>query len=145
MNALLSVINVKQIRAYSLQPKYVVEDKSSTVDMTEPSTSSSNKLPAGQVIQSLYDYVEDVLDGKVLKFKKDDLFIVIKSTKPEEWIYVVNRDGKLGYVPANFIQVIPSLEVEKHLSLLDDILDKLSGVAPSTDMMTVRQINHARV
>jgi hypothetical protein len=110
----------------------------------EPS-SSVNKLPAGQVIESLYDYIEDVLDGKVLKFKKGDMFIVIKSTKPEEWVYAVNRDGKLGYVPANFIRVITSLDPQEHLSLLDDILDRLSGTTPATDMITVRQINHARV
>lgn len=111
---------------------------------TEATSSSASKIPAGQLIESLYDYVEDVLDGKVLNFKKGDSFIVIKSTKPEEWIYAVNRDGKLGYVPANFVKILPEPNVTDHLALLDQILERLSH-ASASDMITVRQINHARV
>lgn len=107
-------------------------------------TSSGNKLPAGELIESLYDYTEDVLDGKVLNFLKGDSFIVIKSTKPEEWIYAVSREGKLGYVPANFVRIIPTPDPQDHLCLLDEILDKLSK-ASATDMIAVRQLNHARV
>ena len=114
--------------------------------MTTPTTevSCENKLPAGDVIEALYDYNEDVMDGKVLNFSKGNWFIIIKATKPDEWIYAVDREGKLGYVPANFVTIIHTLAPQDHLNILDQILDKLSK-ASATDMITVRQINHARV
>lgn len=115
--------------------------------------SEGEALPSGQLIKAIYDYTADVLESKVLSFCNGDHFIVIKSTKPEEWLYVVSAAGRLGYIPANFI-TIDILPDKCFLNLLDKILATLTANSTSAanpangasaDILTVRQINHAKV
>lgn len=115
--------------------------------------SEGEALPSGQLIKAIYDYTADVLESKVLSFSSGDHFVVIKSTKPEEWLYVVSAAGRLGYIPANFI-TIDILPDKSFLSLLDTILATLTANSTcaanppngeSADILTVRQINHAKV
>lgn len=53
------------------------------------------------VVKSLYEFESS--DLKVLSFGVEEWFIVIKLTKPNEWLYVVNFKGRLGYIPANYV------------------------------------------
>lgn len=58
-----------------------------------------------QLVKAAYDYDADPTDdGKVLSCAIGERYIVIKSTKPQDWLYVVNCKGRLGYIPANFVQ-----------------------------------------
>lgn len=143
------------LRAYSW---CLVSDRrhSSSLLPTMPivtARSEGEALPSGQLIKAIYDYTADVLESKVLSFSAGDHFVVIKSTKPEEWLYVVSAAGRLGYIPANFI-TIDVLPDKVFLNLLDQILSTLSSVSSSAsnppngasaDLLTVRQVNHARV
>ena len=68
---------------------------------------------------------------------------MIKFTKPDEWLYVVSGTGSLGYVPANFVRNQP-MHDEQLLKLVEGILQRL-GPASGGNMVTARQVNHARV
>lgn len=59
---------------------------------------------SSQLVKAIYDYEADQSDAKVLSCVAGDRFVVIKSSKPQDWLYVVNTKGRLGYVPANFVQ-----------------------------------------
>lgn len=59
---------------------------------------------SSQLVKALYDYEADQSDAKVLSCGAGERFIVIKLSKPLDWLYVVNCKGRLGYIPANFVQ-----------------------------------------
>ncbi|KAI1280540.1 NCK-interacting protein with SH3 domain [Halotydeus destructor] len=100
-------------------------------------------MSSSQLVKAIYDYDADPNDGKVLSCSLGELFIVIKASKPQDWLYVVNCSGRLGYIPANFVQN-DELEDSKYLEFIDSVVGLLEK-KPSNDMITVRQINHAQV
>jgi hypothetical protein len=104
---------------------------------------SSSLVTPGQLVRALYDYTADSSDGKVLNISAGELFVVIKFTNPDEWLYVVSASGSLGYIPANFVRNHP-LSDEELLKLVDGILQRLGPVATG-NVVTARQVNHARV
>jgi hypothetical protein len=54
-----------------------------------------------QVLRSVYEYESN--DNKVLNFKIGERFIIIKASKPNDWVYCVNSLGQLGYVPHDYV------------------------------------------
>ena len=73
-------------------------------------------MSSSQLVKAIYDYDADPNDGKVLSCVSGERFIVIKASKPQDWLYVVNNSGRLGYIPANFVQ---SDEVSKFTTMFD--------------------------
>lgn len=104
---------------------------------------SSSLVTAGQLVRALYDYTAESGGGKVLNIYAGELFIVIKFTKPDEWLYVVSESGSLGYIPANFVRNQP-MHDEELLKLVEGMLQRL-GPASDRNVVTARQVNHARV
>ncbi|XP_015792998.1 uncharacterized protein LOC107369227 [Tetranychus urticae] len=100
-------------------------------------------MAAHLLIRAIYDY--QASDLKVLHCKAGDRFIIIKQTEPRgDWLYVVNCQGKLGYIPANYTEP-DSLEDSKLLELIDTIISVLDADHNDPKIITIRQINHAQV
>ena len=100
-------------------------------------------MAAHLLIRAIYDY--QASDLKVLHCKAGDRFIIIKQTEPRgDWLYVVNCQGKLGYIPANYTEP-DSLEESKLLELIDNIISVLDADHNDPKIITIRQINHAQV
>ena len=53
------------------------------------------------ILRAVYEY--ESTDTKVLNFKVDEKFVVIKEMKPNDWVYCVNSLGQLGYVPRDYV------------------------------------------
>ena len=56
---------------------------------------------SSHVLRSVFEYESN--DNKVLNFKIDEMFVVIKEMKPNDWVYCVNSLGQLGYVPKDYV------------------------------------------
>ena len=100
-------------------------------------------LPESLLVKALYDYKAS--DPKVLSCSSDERFIIIKQSKPDiDWLYVVNCQGRLGYIPANYT-VQERLDDVSFLRLIDTIISVLDVHHNNSDIISVRQINHAQV
>lgn len=53
-----------------------------------------------RLLRAIYDYESP--DEKILNFKSGDIFILLKSA--DDFMYVVNAYGRLGFVPVNFCE-----------------------------------------
>ncbi|RWS25809.1 DUF2013 domain containing protein-like protein, partial [Leptotrombidium deliense] len=91
-------------------------------------------------VKALYDY--QAVDSKVLNFQTNDRFIVIKHSN--EWLYVINGNGQLGYVPANYVQQ-DSFDDQQLLVFVDAVIALLDVQRNDCNTITVRQVNHAKV
>ena len=84
-------------------------------------------LKSGQVIRAAFDYEAERDNSKVLSCRTGDLFIIIKAAQPEEWLYVINCEGSLGYVPANFVE--PHDSVSRSVIGMNGVLQVLFHVS----------------
>lgn len=54
------------------------------------------------VLRSVFDYTESS-DPKILTFDTSERFVLIKDPDNSDWYYVVNQQGKIGYVPNSYV------------------------------------------
>lgn len=68
---------------------------------------AASVMKPGHLIRALYSYKPDspAPNSTVLTCESGDQFILIKSTETQDWLYVINASGNLGYIPANFVSV----------------------------------------
>ncbi|RWS01188.1 DUF2013 domain containing protein-like protein [Dinothrombium tinctorium] len=92
------------------------------------------------LVKALYDY--EAIDAKVLNCTADERFIVIKHSN--EWLYVVNTNGRLGYIPANYVQS-ECVDDNEFLAFIDSVVSLLDAKHNDCNTITTRQINHAQV
>ncbi|XP_054162555.1 NCK-interacting protein with SH3 domain-like [Oppia nitens] len=95
------------------------------------------------VLKAVYEYESN--DNKVLNFKVEEKFIVIKETKPYDWVYCVNTLGQLGYVPKDYVveeKLIPETDL---LILIDSIAQQLDSKHNDRSGITDRQVKHAQI
>lgn len=99
---------------------------------------------SGLLIKAVYGYTAS--DSKVLNCSVGEWFIIIKQSDPQnDWLYVVNSKGRLGYVPSNYTEIEQSLDDRKLLELIDNIISVLDINHNDSKIITMRQINHAQV
>lgn len=99
---------------------------------------------SGLLIKAIYAYSAN--DSKVLSCAVNDRFVIIKQTDPQnDWLYVVNSKGRLGYVPANYTEPEGNLDDRKFLEFIDNIISVLDITHNDPKIITIRQINHAQV
>lgn len=67
---------------------------------------AASDMKSGHLIRALYAYKPDSpAPNSLLTCESGDMFILIKSTETQDWLYVINASGNLGYIPANFVIV----------------------------------------
>lgn len=120
---------------------------------------------SSHVLRSVFEYESN--DNKVLNFKIDEMFVVIKEMKPNDWVYCVNSLGQLGYVPKDYVveeqvsplvfqlisslnnpwfwSVIQRMRENELLSLIDSIAQQLDSKHNDTTVITDRQVKHAQM
>ena len=88
-----------------------VEDKAQFV-----SQSFWCDMKPGHLIRAQYAYKPEspAPNSSLLTCESGDQFILIKSTETEDWLYVINASGHLGYIPANFVSV-QNVSLDEHL------------------------------
>lgn len=57
------------------------------------------------VLKSQYEYFDATKDDSILTFTPDERFVMIKEPDADNpnWYYVVNKEGKVGYVPDPYV------------------------------------------
>lgn len=125
---------------------------------------------SSNLMRSIYEY--ESTDTKVLSFACDELFLVIKFSKPQDWLYVVNSRGKLGYIPANYCKndqvsnlisivlrllaltckylllitlTISQKDDNELLQLIDSVAQQLDSKHNDSNAITDRQVKHAQM
>ncbi|CAG2166921.1 unnamed protein product [Oppiella nova] len=95
------------------------------------------------ILRSVFEYESN--DTKVLNFKVDEKFIVIKETKPYDWVYCVNTLGQLGYVPKDYVVAEQRIPESDLLALIDSIAQQLDSKHNDPNAITDRQVKHAQI
>lgn len=55
-----------------------------------------------EMIKALYDFKATF--AKTLSFREGEYFILLqRNIKQKNWWQVVNKDGRLGYIPSNYV------------------------------------------
>lgn len=57
------------------------------------------------MLRALYDFKATI--EQTLDFSRNDHFILHSSSNKERnWWHVVNSEGRIGYIPSNYVEII---------------------------------------
>ena len=83
------------------------------------------------MLRALYDF--NATYSKTMSFQENDYFVLFQShTKQRNWWQVVNNDGKVGYIPSNYVTTV-KVSPQFLIDFLADAIENLrtSGEQPS--------------
>ena len=64
---------------------------------------NNNNMNNNSIILKSFYECSDIKDPNILTFGQDEYFVLIKEQETSDWYYVVNSEGKIGYVPNSYV------------------------------------------
>ena len=88
------------------------------------------------MLQAVYDFQAPY--ENTLSFSEKELFIVLKrNNKDQNWLHVINLNGKNGYVPANYLNAASCTAAEE-IEHIDRVVNRItSSKQPAKDHAVV--------
>lgn len=85
-----------------------------------------------EMVKALYDFKATF--AKTLSFREGEYFILLqRNVKQKNWWQVVNRGGRLGYIPSNYITSVKVCENVPRIRTNIVLLINPTGAAPVPD------------